>query len=124
MTINKLVNQIVLINLNRLTKMSQSYLLVRHKIKDYQSWKNVFDSFIDIRRKGGEKSFQIFCPETEPNNLYLLFVWDTLDNAKKFVQSTELKDTMMKAGVIEAPEILFLEEMASGIIIKFPEMKH
>ena len=124
MTINKLVNQIVLVNLNRLTKMNQSYLLVRHKVKDYHSWKNVFDSFIDIRRKSGEKSFQIFCPETEPNNLYLLFAWDNLENAKKFMQSTELRNTMMKAEVLEAPEILFLEEIASGIIIKFPEMKH
>ena len=39
------------------------------------------------------------------------------------MNSQELKDTMMNAGVIGAPYIHFLNEVASGIVIKFPEMK-
>jgi heme-degrading monooxygenase HmoA len=91
---------------------NQSYIFVYHKVKDYPRWKKVFDEFIDTRRKGGEKSFQIFCKEDKPEELFLLFVWDSLENAKKFMNSTELKNAMMNAGVEGTPYIHFLKEVA------------
>jgi hypothetical protein len=103
---------------------NQNYVHVFHQVKDYQNWKQAFDDFIDVRRKGGEKTFQIFCPEGKPNDIFLLFTWDSFENAKKFMNSQELKETMMNAGVIGAPYIHFLNEVASGIVIKFPEIKH
>jgi hypothetical protein len=44
-------------------------VLARHKVKNYPEWKTVFDNFIDTRKKGGEKSWQIWHPENDPNNL-------------------------------------------------------
>jgi hypothetical protein len=101
----------------------QNYVHVFHQVKDYKKWKEVFDKFIDIRRKGGEKSYQIFSPEGKPNDIFLLFTWDSFENAKKFMNSQELKDTMMKAGVIGMPYIHFLNEVGSGIVVKFHEIK-
>jgi heme-degrading monooxygenase HmoA len=91
-----------------------AHLLIRHKVKDYAAWKKVFDGFIDTRKAGGEKTFQILHTDNDSNNLVAYFEWDSLENAKKFASSPELKDTMGKAGVVEQPEIYFLEEYTAG----------
>ena len=91
-----------------------AHLLIRHKVNDYPVWKTVFDGFIDTRKKGGEKTFQILHTDNDSNNLIALFEWDNLENAKKFTSSSELKEAMSNAGVVEQPDIYFLEEYASG----------
>ena len=93
-----------------------THLLIKHKVQDYPSWKKTFDGFIDARRAGGEKSFQILHPENEGNNLLVFFEWDNINNAKKFVNSPELKEAMNNAGVVEQPEVYFLEEYATGTV--------
>ena len=93
-----------------------AYVLVRHRVKDYPAWKVVFDGFVKIRKANGEKAYQILQPEDDPNNLALLFEWDNVANAKKFLESSDLKATMKQAGVVEAPEVSFLKESARGRI--------
>jgi len=93
-----------------------AYLFVRHKVKDYTAWKATFDAFIETRRAGGEKSYQIYHPDDDPNNLLLLFEWDSLANARAFMANPEMKEAMGEAGVIEAPEAYFLEEYERGTV--------
>ena len=93
-----------------------AYVFAKHKVADYKVWKSIFDAFIETRRAGGEKSFQIFHQDNDPDNLYLMFEWDNLDNARKFMSSEDLKNTMRKAGVTEAPQIHFLNELAKGVV--------
>ncbi|HKB85590.1 MAG TPA: hypothetical protein VKD08_05430 [Ignavibacteriaceae bacterium] len=90
-----------------------AHLFIKHKVKDYPVWKKVFDGFNETRKAGGERSYQILHPENDKNSLLALFEWDNLNNARKFAGSKELKDAMANAGVIEQPEIYFLEEYAS-----------
>ena len=91
-------------------------LLIKHKVQDYPSWKKVFDGFKETRRAGGEKSYQILHPENEGNNLLAFFEWDSINNAKKFVNSPELQEAMHNAGVVGQPEVYFLEEYANGTV--------
>ena len=91
-----------------------AHLLIRHKVKDYSEWKKVFDGFIDTRRAGGEKTYQILHTDNDSNNLVALFEWDSVENAKKFANSSELKEAMGNAGVTDHPDIYFLEEYAEG----------
>lgn len=91
-----------------------AYLLIRHEIRDYANWKAAFDAFSETRRASGEKSYQIFHPDNNPKNLWLLFEWDNMDNARKFMENPDLKETMDAAGVVEAPEVFFLEEYGQG----------
>ncbi|MFH1279970.1 MAG: antibiotic biosynthesis monooxygenase [Candidatus Eisenbacteria bacterium] len=85
-------------------------------MKNYAAWKTVFDGFIETRRKGGEKSWQILHPEGEPDNLTLLFQWDSLDHARSFMKNPDLKAAMEKGGVAETPEIIFLKEHTRGTL--------
>lgn len=91
-----------------------AHLLIKHKVKNYIVWKKVFDGFINTRKAAGEKSYQILHPESEANNLLAIFEWDNLENARKFTNSSELKEAMGNAGIIEQPEVYFLEEYSAG----------
>ena len=93
-----------------------AHLLVKHKVADYNTWKVTFDAFVETRRAGGEKSFQILHPDNEPNNLLVMFEWDSLENARSLMASAELKNAMKQAGVIEEPQIQFLNELDKGTL--------
>jgi len=54
----------------------------------------VFVGAVAMRKAGGEKSYQIFHTVEDPNNLVVLFEWDSLDNARKYLDSEELQAAM------------------------------
>ncbi len=92
------------------------HMLVRHKVRDYARWKSDFDAFSATRKANGEKSYQLFRLDDDPNNTVLLLEWDNLDNARNFVKSEELREAMQKAGVCEEPEVYYLEETEKGSV--------
>lgn len=85
-------------------------MLVQHHVKDYATWKSVFDSMADLRKSNGELSHKIYRDTMDPNKLTVFNTWDTIEKAKKFGNSDELKAAMDKAGVEGAPTISFLKE--------------
>jgi len=89
-------------------------VLMKHRVEDYSAWKRVFDEFIDTRRAGGERSWRIWQTDDDANNLVLLFSWDSIENARAFMASPELKATMENAGVTEPPDVYFMEEVDKG----------
>ncbi|UCD53040.1 MAG: nuclear transport factor 2 family protein [Phycisphaerales bacterium] len=91
-----------------------AYMFVRQSVQDYEAWKSVFDSFSDLRKRNGEKSYQILRQDNGSSEVVGLFEWDNLDNARKYAGSPELKAAMERTGVTGKPEILFLEEAARG----------
>jgi heme-degrading monooxygenase HmoA len=91
-----------------------AHMLVRISVKDYEAWKSGFDLGSDLRTRNGEKSYQVLREGNGSNDLFVLFQWDNLDNARRFGASSELREAMQRAGVIGKPEIWFLEEAARG----------
>lgn len=95
--------------------MKHISIMVRHRVNDYNAWKTEFDNFSEFRKSQGELSYQILQPIDDTNNLRLIFEWDDVTRAKKFLESPELRMTMEKAGVTEKPEITFVTEADKGI---------
>ena len=91
-------------------------LLIRHKVNDFKTWKKEFDAFAKTRKSFGEKSFQVYRPKGDAENLHLIFEWDSVENARKFLESPELLSAMKKAGVKETPEIKFFGETYKGAL--------
>ena len=85
-------------------------MLVQHQVKDYAAWKKVYDSVKDLRTSNGELSDKIYRDADDPNKLTVVFEWDSLENAKKYASSPELKAAMERAGVEGKPSIYFLNE--------------
>jgi hypothetical protein len=87
------------------------HILVHHEVADYPAWKAAFDAALDWRHKNGEHSARIFHAAGNLNNLTLLFEWETLDQARAFMASDDLKARMAKAGVKGQPQVEYLTEM-------------
>jgi hypothetical protein len=86
-------------------------VLVHHEVADYQRWRAVFDAALDFRHEGGEQSCRIFRMGSNPNDLTLLFDWDDLEKAQRYITCGELKKKMQEAGVLGVPEVHYLAEM-------------
>ena len=88
-----------------------SYILVRSKVEDYAKWKPVFDEQRSFRKSSGSKGENVFRNADNPNELFVLLEWDNLERARQFAQSSELREAMQKAGVVDKPDINFLEKL-------------
>ena len=88
-------------------------VLIHHEVADYTAWKAVFDSNLDWRHKHGERSCRIFRSAGNVNDLTLFFEWDSLESARVFIASEELKMKMANAGVKGQPRVDFLTEVHS-----------
>ena len=86
-----------------------AHLIVRHKVEKYETWREAFESFSEIRKEKGELSFRIFRGAEDSNEVVGIFEWDSLERAKEFIDSDELKEKMENAGVSEKPDVYFSE---------------
>ena len=89
-----------------------TYYLVRHKVEDYDKWREVYDGAQDMKASFGQKneSSRVFRDSDDPNMVTVLGEFDTKENAEKFFGSDELKAAMQKAGVQGQPEIHLIDE--------------
>ena len=88
-----------------------AYLMIRHRVKDYATWKPVFDEHAKARKAAGSKGGHLLRSADDPNNLVILLEWDSVANARRFVESHNLNTTMEHAGVVDKPNFYFLEEI-------------
>ena len=88
------------------------YLLVRHKVEDYEQWKPVFDhDHGATRKRSGSKGGWILRNAFDPNELVILLEWDSSENARHFLNADETREAMQRAGVTDEPDVYFLEEV-------------
>jgi heme-degrading monooxygenase HmoA len=88
-----------------------TYVLVIHKVEDYDKWKKVFDEHGKIRKAKDSKGATIFQDATDPSQLVIISEWDNLEKAKNFAEADDLKTAMQKAGVTSQPIVYYLEEL-------------
>ena len=86
-------------------------LLIQHRVKDFSTWKKIFDSKSDLRSASGELSAQVFRDANDPNRVTVINKWKSLESAQKFTQSPELREAMEKSGVEGQPAVFFLNEV-------------
>ena len=88
-------------------------VLIHHQVTDYSAWKAAFDSAFEWRHTHGERNCRVFRSAGNVNDLTLFFEWESLESAREFLASGELKAKMANAGVIEPPRIDLLTEVHS-----------
>jgi len=84
-------------------------LIVRHKVKDYAKWRPLFDGHVAKQKAAGLSHPRVMRSADDKSEIVIIF--DDMDTkkAKEFAHSADLKETMMKAGVVDQPTIYFLE---------------
>ncbi len=90
-----------------------TYVLVNHKVEDYNKGKPLYDEGIDMGKLKdmGAKVSSVFRTAEDPNHLVTLTQFENLESAKNFAESDDLRIAMQNAGVKGQPEIYFLEEI-------------
>ena len=92
------------------------YLLERHKVRDYDKWRAVFDEDTDNRAASGSRGARIFRSADDPSALMVLFEWESLEMARRRIESKAVSQKFEEAGVaggVERTEFYLLEEAAS-----------
>jgi hypothetical protein len=85
-----------------------SYMLVRSKVRNYPEWKRGYDAHLPKRVEAGLTEKYLLRGANDQNEVIVLFEARDLDRAKTFAESTDLRETMQKVGVIDKPDIYFL----------------
>jgi hypothetical protein len=85
-----------------------SYMLVRAKVRDYLEWKRGYDAHLPKRVEGGLTEKYLLRGAKDQNEVILLFEARDLNRAKTFAESADLRETMQKVGVMDKPDIYFL----------------
>jgi heme-degrading monooxygenase HmoA len=85
-----------------------NYGLVRHKVADFSKWKSVYDSHLPARQKAGVSEMHLLRNIDDPNEVIILFELEDLQKAREFSASSDLRERMQEAGVVDKPDIYFL----------------
>jgi len=85
------------------------FVLVRHKVRDFAAWKPFFDADVEARKETGLHTKLVLRSADDPQEIFLLFETDDLGKAREFAQAPQLAEVMQKAGVLDRPDMYFLE---------------
>jgi heme-degrading monooxygenase HmoA len=90
-----------------------AHILVHHKVEDFKKWKTKFEEHSAYRSQNGSNGGRIYQSSHNPNEVFVILEWDSLEKAQMFAQSPDIKKVMMEAGVVGMPAIYFVEEAAT-----------
>ncbi|MGB2958375.1 MAG: antibiotic biosynthesis monooxygenase [Bacteroidota bacterium] len=85
-------------------------IIIKHTVQDFPKWKTAFDEHAETRKAGGCLGGKLFQDAKDPNHLTIVMHWDSLQKAQGFLESSNLREVMEKAGVTSQPEIQFLND--------------
>jgi len=84
------------------------FMLIRHKVKNFTAWKEGFDAHAPKRAAAGLTDNQVLRSVHAPNEVVVLLEAQDLDRAQAFAESADLHETMQSFGVIDKPDVYFL----------------
>jgi len=103
------------------TALADVRMLIHHKVTDYAAWRKVYDGFDATRKKMGVTAQSVWQSTDDPNDVFVTHDFKTVEAAKAFAGSNELKEAMEHAGVAGAPDLWFTTKAAP---VKAEHMKH
>lgn len=84
------------------------FVLVRHKVRDFAEWKRGYDAHLPKRTEAGLTERHLLRSDGDPNEVVLLLEAKDHRLARVFVESADLRETMQKVGVVDKPDVYFL----------------
>ena len=87
-----------------------AWLLVRHKVRDFAVWKEVFESHSEARAALGCKGGRILRSLDDPDDVTVLLEWESEEGMRAFTARPDLEGTQERAGILGQVLCLFLGE--------------
>ncbi|MEO6050857.1 MAG: cyclase [Pyrinomonadaceae bacterium] len=87
-----------------------NYVLVRSKVRDFSEWKAEYDNHLPSRDAAQLSEKYLLRSTEDQNEVVILFEAADMDKAKAFTASDDLREAMQKSGVVDKPDIYFLND--------------
>lgn len=87
-----------------------AFILIRHTVKDFKAWKKGYDAHQPKRAEAGLTEKYLLRGADDANEVVMLFEAQDLHRAKAFTESADLREKMQEVGVIDKPDIYFLNK--------------
>jgi heme-degrading monooxygenase HmoA len=71
-----------------------TYVLVQHKIGKWEEFESIFKDDAPRRKRLGSLGGKLFRNIQDPQNLFVTFEWDNVENAKRFAEGLETNEAM------------------------------
>jgi len=89
-------------------------LIAQLHVRDYETFKSVFDELRPVRQKHGATSHRLHRALDDRNRIVIITEYATADEARAFAQTTALKEAQERAGV-DAPSDFFVCEEVEAV---------
>lgn len=85
-------------------------IAIRHKVEDFERWKQCFDADRAARQAAGETGCRVYSVHGSPDEVLVSLDWASLEQARAFLSSPHLSEEMTRAGVREMPNMVILDK--------------
>lgn len=90
-------------------------VVVRHRVADFDAWKQNYDGFAPVQVEHGVHAHQVLRSIDNPNEVVVTHTFDSSEVARAFFAMSELKDAMSEGGVdADSVEISYFDEVENG----------
>ena len=90
------------------------YVLTKIRVEDYARWKIAFDKRSDKREESGSKEAHLFRNYEDQHEVVILFKWDDLPKARKYMESDIVREYLKDAGA-EIVDVSYLSEQETSV---------
>jgi hypothetical protein len=90
-----------------------AHTISKATVKDFAAWKAEWDKHAEERRQVGQRHYHVYQVEGDPNQMFLLLEWESMEKVREFVASGKLAEVMEKSGVTEV-EVWLVDEVEKG----------
>lgn len=82
-------------------------MFVRHRVQDFDAWKAEYDRFEPQRHAMGVTGQGVYQADGDPTDVTVYHHFESVEAARRFAGSDELRAGMQRAGVLGEPDIWF-----------------
>jgi len=98
--------------------MTNTVAVIRHRVADFDAWKQVYDGFARFQADHGVHAHQVLRSTDDANDVIVTHTFDSLEAARAFLDMPELKGAMTDGGVdAGSVEISYFNEVESGALV-------
>ncbi len=86
-----------------------AHMFVRHTVANFDAWKPAYDGDSSNRKSFGITDIGLHLNVGDSNDVTLVFEVESVERAREYTESEDLRDAMMRAGVQGRPDIWFTD---------------
>ena len=87
-----------------------AHMFVRVMVEDYETFREAYDNAEAIRRSAGSTGNTVYQAIDNPNEVTVRIEFPSVDAAKEYSTSQELRDCMQAVGIQGLPTVWFVNE--------------